>query len=191
MKISLTCTGTRPLLANNGQLANPINAYAQQLKQHTKKRTKTDEDLIAMMRIEARGGCYETADGLLAWPNEAIWRCIYEAGKATKRGEDIKRALRLDFGVVPLLINGTEVSCDEFLTDPTHIDYRSAVVSRRRVMRSRPLIADWSLVVPFDLDESMMDSRDLEPIVERAGHYVGMGNWRPTFGTFNGQITVE
>ncbi len=187
-KITLHLTGIRPMLMHNGRLANPIDPWTRELKALTGKRRKTDEDLIAMMRVEARGGAYETPDGLLAYPTENVWRCLFDAAKAFKRGEDVKRALVHDGAIVPLLVNGDEVAVDEFLADPEHIDYRPVRVQRAKTMRARPLVSDWSTTVHFELLTDVIDPRDLGPIIERAGRLVGLGDYRPTYGTFNGQV---
>lgn len=190
MKVQLTITGDRPLLINNAQLANPMNAWARQLKGLTSKSKKTDEDLIQIMFIEARGGCYEADGGgeLLGWPTENTWRSLHQAATAFKLGEAVKRAVRYEPITVPLLVDGGAVTIHDFLDTPGNIDYRSVKVQRARVMRSRPIIRGWSAVHSFDLDETALDPADLARIVERAGSYVGVGNWRPTYGTFRGEI---
>lgn len=188
MKVALTITGTRPLLINNAQLANPMNPWAKQLKGLTSKTKKTEEDLLQIMFVEARGGCYEAEGELLGWPTENTWRSIHQAATAFKLGEAIKRALRYEPVTVPLLVGGGEVTVGAFLDVPGNIDYRSVKVQRARVMRSRPIVKDWSCSHSFDLDETALDPSELARIIERAGTYVGVGNWRPTYGTFRGEI---
>lgn len=190
MKVDLTITGTRPLLINNAQLANPMNPWAKQLKALTSKTKKTEDNHIEVMFIEARGGCYEAeGDGeILGWPTENTWRSIHQAATAFKLGEAIKRALRYEPITVPLLVDGGEVAIGTFLDTPGNIDYRSVKVQRARVMRSRPIVRAWSCSHAFDLDETALDPNDLARIVERAGSYVGVGNWRPTYGTYTGEI---
>lgn len=184
MKLTLTITGNRPMLQHNGRLANPLDPHTQALKALTGKRKKTDEDLIAMMRTEARGASYETTDGYLGFPTQNVWRCVYDAAKAYKRGEDIKRALLADDNIEPLLVAGELVTIEDFLSNPDNIDYRPVAVQRSRTMRARPLVKDWSGTYHFDLAEDVIDARDLAPILERAGRLVGLGDWRPTYGTF-------
>lgn len=184
MKLKITLTGQRPLLMCNGRLANPLDPYTRQMKAITGKRKKTDDDLVEIMQIEARGSSYETSDNLLALPTQNVWRCIYDAAKAYKRGEDIKRGLLASDDVEPLLINGDTVDVDQFLSDPANIDYRPVVIMRRRTMRARAIARDWSCSHHFDLMDDVIDVRDLGPILERAGRLVGVGDWRPTYGTF-------
>lgn len=189
MDFRLTITGTRPLLMHNGRLANPLDPYTRALKELTGKRRKTDDDLVSIMQIEARGACWETGDGLLGIPNAAVWRCVYDAAKAYKRGEDVKRALLLSDDVMPLHVDGVTVTCDVWLKDADHIDYRPVVVTGRRTMRARPIIpAGWTSTHHFELLTDVIDPRDLAPILERAGRLVGIGDWRPTYGTFSAAV---
>lgn len=188
MKITLQLTGDRPMLMHNGRLANPLDPYTQQLKAITGKRKKTDEDLIQMMRIEARGAAYETTDGLLGLPTENVWRSVYDAAKGFKRGEDIKRALSAPLETEPLLVDGATVAVDVYLSDPAHIDYRPVAIMKRRTMRARPVVRSWVSVHHFELLDDVIDARDLAPILERAGRLTGVGDWRPTFGTFSCEV---
>lgn len=191
MKLVLTLTGIRPMLQHSGRLSNPIDPYTQRLKALTGKRKKTDEDLVAIMQVEARGGCWETPDGLLGVPNAAVWRSLYDAAKAYKRGEDIKRALLLDDDTAPLLLDGKSITCDKFLGDASHIDYRPVKIQNRKTMRARPKVpSGWKSTHTFELLSDVIDPRDLAPIVERAGRLVGIGDWRPTYGTFTMEVSV-
>lgn len=188
MELKLKLTGTRPMLQHNGRMANPIDPFTRQLKALTGKRTKTDEDLVSIMRVEARGACWETVDGLLGIPNAAIWRCLYDAAKAFKRGEDIKRALNFEDLTVPVLIGESAVTCDEWVSTMEHIDYRPVKLMGRKTMRARPLLREWQSVHVFELFTDVIDARDLVPIIERAGRLVGLGDWRPTYGQFTAEV---
>jgi len=188
MQITLTLTGTRPMIQHNRRLANPIDPYTRALKQLTGKRKKTDEDIVDIMRIEARASCYETDDGLLGLPTENVWRSLYDAATAFKMGKDIKRALSATGDeVVPLLVGGEPVKVDPYLLEDGAIDYRSVKVGTNRVMRSRPIIANWSSTHTFELFEDVIDKGDLVKVWERAGRLVGIGDYRPTYGTYTAE----
>lgn len=189
MFLEVTLTGERPMLQHNGRLANPIDAYVRRLKGLTGKRKKTDEDLSAIAQVEARGACWETPDGMLGVPNEAVWRCLYDAAKAYKLGEDIKRALLFENAVMPLLLDGEPVKCDEFLSTWDHIFYKSVKIGRARTMRARPRIPlPWSSTHRFELLTDVIDAESLVPVVDRAGRLVGIGDWRPTYGRFTATV---
>lgn len=185
MKINLTLTGVGPMLMHNGRLANPLDPHTREMKALTAKRTKTDEDLINILQVEARGGCWETDDGFVGIPNAAIWRSVYDAAKAFKRGEDIKRAFSFDDVTQPLTIDGKHWSVSDWCASMDRIDYRPVKVMNRKVMRARPKFsAGWQSEHTFDLLTGVVDPRDLVPIFERAGSLVGLGDWRPTYGKF-------
>lgn len=188
MELTLELTGTKAMLMHNGRLANPLDPHTRALKALTGKRSKTDEDLIAIMRTEARGGCWETADGLLGIPTGAVWRCIYDAAKAYKQGENIKRALSFDDVTEPMLIGGQAVQCDEYLKLPEHIHYTPVKLQGKKTMRARPLIQGWKTEHRFELLEDVINPRDIAPILERAGRLVGLGDWRPIYGTFEASV---
>lgn len=192
MDVNLALTGKRKMLHHNGRLANPLNEHTRDLKALTSKRKKTDNDLIEIMLTEARAGCWETEQGLIGIPAAAVWRSIYDAAKAFKLGEQVKRAFFSedpDF-VAPILIDGETVSCDAYLDDPAHIDYRPAKVGTAKVMRARPcILPGWEAKLTFELLEEVMDLRDLAPVFERAGSLVGLGDWRPNFGRY--EIEIE
>lgn len=189
MDLTLTLTGKKPLLLHNGRLANPIDPHTRAISRISKKRNKTDEDLVEVMQLEARGGAYETeGDGFLGFPQVAIWRCIYDAAKAYKLGVRVKQALMAEDVILPLLIGGEPVKVDAFLSEPENIDYRSVKVTTSRVMRARPIVRGWSCTARFDLFEDVIDPRDLVPVFERAGRLIGIGDWRPTYGTFEIEV---
>lgn len=184
-------TGTRPLLMHNGRLANPLDPYVRSMKEYTGKRRKTDEDYRQMLYIEARGGVYEADENpdLLGMPDVNVWRCLFDAAKAFKRGMDIKRALICEMRTPSLLVDGAEAKIEEFLaTSPDHIDYRPVRIGTSKSMRARALIENWSSTHEFILLTDVIDARDMVPIVERAGRLVGLGDWRPMFGAFTAEI---
>lgn len=186
--LTLRITGTRPLMMHNGRMANPIDPWTRKLKELTNKRKKTDLDLADIARIEARGACWETEDGLLGIPAAAVWRTIFDAAKAYKRGEDIKRALSFEDVTRPVYIGERTVSCDEFTADPGNIDYRPVKLMGRKTMRARPILRQWATVQELTLLTDVVDPRDLGPILERAGRLVGLGDWRPIYGTFTAEV---
>ena len=189
MKLELSMTGDRPLIMHNGRLANPIDPHTRQLKAITSKRKKTDDDLIEIMVAESRGAAYETTSGLIGLPTSNVWRAVYDAAKAYKLGEDVKRSLLFAETVEPLEIDGRTWPVDEFLDDPAHIDYRAVKIGRVRTMRARPLIpTGWQCSAIFDLLDDVLQPNMLGPVIERAGRLVGLCDWRPTYGTFAGEL---
>jgi len=186
MYVKLKLTGD-VLMPHNGRLANPLDKWTKAMKELTGKRKKTDEDLIKMMQIEARGGLYETEDGYLGMPTCNVFATIYEGAKAFKLGKMTKQAVRYKDTIEPLLVNGKKVLADKYLSDPKNIDYRLVVVQRSRLMRARPIVRNWETTHTIELNEELMNKRDFIPILKRAGD-VGLCDMRPTYGTFKVEV---
>jgi len=193
MELKVKLVGRGPMLMHNGRMANPLCSYVREMKPLTGKRNKTDEDHAKLMQIEARGACWETEKGEMGVPNAAVWATIYNAAKAFKRGEDIKRALLYEDVVEPMVVKGQSVACDEYLfgneqSVTEHIDYRPVRVKAARPMRARPKVEGWESEHTFELLTDVVNERDLEPILERAGRLVGIGDWRPIYGKFTAEV---
>jgi hypothetical protein len=66
-----------------------------------------------------------------------------------------------------------------------HVDSRSVVIQRQRVMRRRPCFAKWGLEFQINIrDPGAMPPTTLHEILEYGGRYVGIGDYRPKFGQF-------
>jgi hypothetical protein len=186
-KLEIKLVGTRPVILHNGRLANPIDKHTKFLKSLTGKRKKTDDDLVRIMFAEARAGAYETEENFLGMPTVNVYGCIFEAAKAFKLGKMTKLALRYEEKVEPLLVNGEKVDVEGFTNDIKNIDYRAVCVSRARIMRSRPIVRNWSTTHTFELNDKIMDKREFVNILERAG-LMGVCDMRPTYGTFKVEV---
>ncbi len=66
-----------------------------------------------------------------------------------------------------------------------HTDTRSVVIQRSRVNRRRPCFPDWALGFQIVIkDPEAMPPATLHEILEYAGRYVGIGDFRPKFGLY-------
>jgi len=184
MEISIRLEGVRPILMHNVRLANPLDPYTRRLKEAASKKDKTDEDLAVISWIEARGSAYETADGLLAIPAENVFSAIWEGAKGAKKGMQFKRAILPLTDLEPIYIDGETYNVDDYL-DAGNIDVRPVKVQRNRVMRSRPIIrAPWTVTHRFEMMTDEFNFDQLQAAMNRAGRLVGIGDYRPRYGTF-------
>lgn len=190
MELALTLIGTKPMLQHNGRLSNPLDPYTRKLRQISGKRKKTDEDLVEMMHIEARGSAWETEDGILGVPTAAVWRSIQQAATAFKLGRDVERGLIVDDTVEPLVIGKKTYTVDDYLAKSmNHVDYRPVKVQTSRTMRARVRVAEgWRCTHKMEIDPDVLDLRNLQPVFARAGRLVGIGDWRPRYGTFELEV---
>ncbi len=119
--VTLKLTGVRPMLQHNGRLANPLDPFTKAVAAISKKRGKTEKDIADLAQIEARGGLYETEDGLVGLPAHNVRQCVQVAAKAFKLGRQVDQALIDSPDVVPLLINGQTYRADEYVqADPAN-----------------------------------------------------------------------
>jgi hypothetical protein len=132
-------------------------------------------------KVEAESYLYKDAEGRICIPSVNIKACIREAGRnyrvsgrrttfaaMIRAGLDIK-----PFPYVPLIHNGWQV------------DIRPVVVQRSRIPRARPRFDEWALEFQIiNRDPTVIHADSLKRILEDAGKYCGLGDFRPEFGLF-------
>jgi hypothetical protein len=130
---------------------------------------------------EAEAYLYKNEKGEICIPSVNIKACIREAGrnyKVSGRRSTFAAMIRagldiLPFPYVPLIHNGWKV------------DVRPVVVQRSRILRARPLFNEWALEFKIlNQDPTVVHSDTLRRILEDAGKYYGLGDFRPEFGLF-------
>lgn len=187
--IQLKLRGTSPLLCHNIQLADPDNAWVRQIAEITAKRKKTEEDRRQIERLEWYGGLY-VAPGIEgpAIPTGNIRKCLINAGKITKQGTQVARAISFTSQFVPVAYEGSRNIDELFKQDA--FKFRAFVgVGTKRVARMRPHFQNWALVAEAILLDDVMDPYDLQRIVALAGLSEGLGDGNKIgFGRFEGEI---
>jgi hypothetical protein len=187
MDIKLELTGVTPMLMHNISLADPDNQFVKEIATYTSKRKKTEDDRRAIERLEWFGGLY-VEDGQIVMPTGNIRKCIIQAGKISKQGTQVTRALQFAEMYVPLAYEGPE-DPQELFKRPEFHDRSAVGISGKRTMRVRPKFPRWALVAHAILLESVMDLDDLRRVSELAGKAEGLGDNRINgFGRFTVKI---
>lgn len=187
LNVTIDLKGTRPMLMHNGRLANPLDPLTRQVAGLAAKRKKTTDDYQLLLSHEALAGCWETPDGRLGLPTENVWASLYQAAKAFKLGQLVKRALLFDGDEVSSLrVNGKEVNAKAFVHQPDgqNMFIRTVNVNGRKVLRARPIVRNWESTHAFALLDDVMDTNDLGRVLEYAARLVGVGDWRPLYGRY-------
>lgn len=175
-------SGLTPLLMHNGQLADPLNEYAQALSKLTKKRNKTDSDHRDARRAEWIGGLYVDADGAPCLPGEVIEACLVDGAKTLKLGTAAKGGLIVD-GDFALDYDGPK-DVTGLWDNGGFMKLAGVKVQKARVIRCRPMFPQWRCTFDVQWDETMIKNEaQIIEIVECAGRR-GVGDWRPKFGRF-------
>lgn len=187
MDIRIELTGNTPLLMHNIELADPDNPIVREIATYTGKRKKTEDDRRAIERLEWFGGLY-VEDGRIVVPTRMLRKCFVQAGKVTKQGTQVTRALQFTDRYVLLAYDGPDDPQELFKRNEFH-DRAAVGISGKRTMRVRPKFPAWSLVADALLLESVMDLDDLRRVAELAGKAEGLGDNRVNgFGRFSVRI---
>jgi len=144
--------------------------------------------VIPTPEAEAAAGCYYMEDGkTLGFPGWNLFRALVKAAGAYKDGKvAMSRVIAGGVTIEPAMLS--------FGTKKYAIDTRRALVQRNGILRSRPLLKDWTL--DFDL---LVNEEDISPkgfpmlraICEDAGRRVGIGDFRIEKSGPFGKFVVE
>jgi hypothetical protein len=188
--LTLRLVGQSDLILHNGQTADPRNQYAKALKVVSAKRKKTDADLDQMSLIEFIAGWY-IKNGKAVIPDHVLEAALIAGAKKTKRGVIAKTALFVD---TPATLNFdgapsefTEDSLRELHEAGKHTLVSAVKVGTAKVMRTRPIVTNWSADVQITYDEDFLNKTDVLEIAKDAGRQAGIGDWRPKYGRFTVQ----
>ena len=188
MKITLTLTGTAPLLMHSDRMVNPLDPIVRAMKPISAKRKKTDADYEALAELEFRGSIYHDDITGPFIPGENIEKAIVEGGRITKQGKQVERGMFVIDDRVPLIYPGPR-TVDELWADPGFRHMKSVRVGQSRVMRTRPMFNQWLIETVAEVDDGLLNLDSLRAIGADAGSMVGLGDYRPRFGRF--EFTAE
>lgn len=189
MKVRLIAKGTRPLLLHNVRLASPLNPYAKQLKALNGKRNKTDEDRLAIARVEFEGSLYWDEEVGPYMPGPNLLASLVEGGRLTKAGKRVERGVNVDDLVMPLVYRGPR-DIDGLWGggESEFVDLRTVVVMRSKIDRCRPIFREWAFEADILLDESVIDPDEFAEVARNAGAMAGVGDYRRMYGRFSVEI---
>jgi hypothetical protein len=185
--LSFQLTGKSPLILHNGQMADPLNAWAKALKGISKKRAKTDADYEKMAEIEFLASLYLNKQRQIILPDFMVEAALIGGAKKHKLGSVAKCGLfatshsRLEF-------DGMDLSPDELYQRRDNVFTVACRVSTSKVMRTRFKVDEWSAKISLEYDDDLLDAAQVEDIVDIAGRQVAIGTWRPKHGRFFAEL---
>ncbi len=179
--LSFRIIGVSPLVMHNGQLANPLNRFAKDIKQISRKRNKTDADLEELARLEWLGALY-LFKGEPCLTGELIEGCIIRGAATKKRSKQAKAGV-LCLGAFPLLYEGPRDPLELWKHEAFRLQ-AGVRVGGSRIIRTRPVFSEWSAQVEVRFNPSLLNAAEILEFLKAAGELEGIGDWRPRFGRF-------
>jgi len=171
-KVEVTIEGTTPILFNR------FRDVA--IEGKSKKRTGAQADLDIEDKL------YKDEKGKVMLPSVYIKNCIVEAAKQFKivgKGKSTySKLVASTIDVMPFYI--------DFESGKYEVFRISAVnpMTKGRMMTERPKFNKWSASFEIILNDEAVPVSVMNEILEHAGKYVGVGDWRPEkkgmFGKF-------
>jgi hypothetical protein len=191
MKIVIDVVGTSPLLMHNPRMVDPEFEINRQMKVLTGIRKKTDETLRQIGRLEWFGGMYEV-EGVVVQPTSKLRKCLINAGRISKQGKSIERALSFSELNVPLIYEGPK-ELNKLFEDKRYTSRLSVGIGNKRVMRVRPQFSQWGLRVKgLFIEDAGLNLGEFEHIAELAGLSEGIGDNRVNgYGRFTVKVTQD
>lgn len=179
--VTYQLTSVCPMLAHNGQTADPLNKFAKALKQVSSKRVKTDADFEEMARIEFLAGLYMGESGPII-PAQNIDSMLINGAKKSKEGITAKSGVFCPEHAV-MEYEGPRTA-DELWADERFRFAALVKVGQARIVRMRPIFRQWSATVKINVEESVTNVSRVDDWMTVAGSIVGLGDWRPQHGRF-------
>lgn len=186
-----TITGIDPLLFNNPQVVDPFNKFKKEISAITAKRTKTDEDLLALRDLEVRAKIYwDDKKGIYlpsTWVLASIAGCSFKQVKISK--DTIRSAVFVTESKIALDYAGKDkvkTPLDIVKNDEFRI-IQILPQGQVRVTKAAPIFNDWSFTAEVEFDDTVVDLDSLKKLVKYGAKFGGFGDFRPTYG----RATVE
>ena len=176
-------TGVSPLLMSAPTTCNPFAEMTKQMKTYSSKKTKTEEDHLALMRLDWYARLYVNQDGKVQIPAECFEACLVDGAKKTRKGKDAAVGITCD-EVSPLRYNGP-ADIDKLFADTRFVSVMRVRVDRKAVMRCRPIFHEWACDVRLLVNDEVLNMAHVEAIAATAGRLVGICDFRPRYGRFN------
>ena len=140
---------------------------------------------------EARKRLYLNDKKELYLPSIAFTNSLWEGsayikfGKATARSIISSSVFAIEDTVI-LLHKKTGKPIKKY-----DIDSRWVVVNKARIIRHRPCIKDWQVLLPLEFDTDFVEPASVLPLFQRAGKIIGVMDFRPACRGSFGRYAVE
>lgn len=212
----IVITGTQPLLMHADDIDWADTMEKWRSDKNNKKTSKAGDDRTPAFRW--LGSLYRDNSGTVVLPTENIMRALMEGGASVPVPGQARKTFKSQSqsGIMPraigwpLLVNGKTVPAEPLRKLEREADFgvhRQAVedlgfslfLKRARIgtskhIRVRPRFDRWAAQGQLVVIDDQITDEVLTDILEVAGKYKGLGDWRPSgrtpgvFGTFTAEV---
>lgn len=164
MEIQVKVKGKSPLL---------MNKFVETKSSESKRGKK-----VYNPEEEAEKKTYRTSDGKLYLPNKHFKASMIKASV------DFKMTGKKSYK--DYIKSGIFITPEEIILDKQdyEIHSESVVIQRCRVMNWRPKFKEWSCSFIIEVEDDMINPTTIKEILETAGKYKAVGDYRPEYGRF-------
>jgi len=178
-------TGKAPLLMHSDITANPIHPMTLGIKKVSSKRKKTEDDYKELAKLEFIASAYWTKDKGYYIPGKNIDATLLASAKMFKLGTMWKQGAGV-YDDASFEFPDKKLTPETlFKTKEEYVDMQTVKVGQSKVVRCRPGFNEWSCDITVTIDEAKLEEDQIDTIVENAGNYVGLCDYRPRYGKFN------
>lgn len=181
MRITLRIVGTSPLVAHKWS----EKAIRMMQEKHAGKKTKEREKRDPHEEYEA--AMYKTADGKHAIPGMALKRALISAAH---KDIGIEKTLVRKAVFIPIKDANGYIPMDKHSKPYMRTDMMRVGIGSTD-LRYRPQYDEWSVIVAFEIDSSLLTPNDLINLINRAGFGIGILEGRPEVGRDFGRFKVD
>jgi len=196
-KLTVKITGTKPMLMHSAESANKFSPKTKILSAMTGGRKKTPEQEWEIMFVSWQLSMY-IHNGEIVVPAANLLSCFRQGARKQKKGKQFESGVVFLKNYYPLSYDGERIVVDETVFPDEnlrdmfdrgeHVNLSQVVVSRSRITRVRPIFDQWSLTVDMEYEPDVITREELIRAINDAGSLIGLGDWRPLYGTFNVEI---
>lgn len=190
--------GVAPLMLNNAIKADPMHPITKAIKEYTKKRTKTEEDLAVIQQLEWLGALYPEKDGNFTingshveiegfgFPiikGDMIEGALIAGAKKHKLGQAFKAGVFCDDN--PRVRFEGEAEIPVLFGNRKFVDTRSAKLQgKTTIMVTRAFFPEWKIQFSLSYLPDLINTSDIKRALEAAGQQSALGTYRPKYGRF-------
>lgn len=124
-------------------------------------------------------------DGAAYFPAENLRQSIIAAASRTKIG---RRSATTDVAAALFILPFAMPLIGEW-----HVDSRPVVIpaTKGRILRHRPMFDEWIIELTLQIETELIDANTVRKIMDDAGNYVGIGDFRPARKGPYGRFRVD